>query len=152
MKDLQISPDSSRPTVHLDLGVEMFGHLDDVLADTRLATQAKRELLASWASDANAVPHIPWLRQLPDGSLVNVTKILDALKTLDAHTKDTATPRAWLWQLPFKRRRGTGLRDRGSYSRSSDDDDDPPPCPAYAARQPRSGGGASFAFPEAVPA
>ena len=82
MKNLQVSPDLRRPTVHLDLGVEMFGHLDHILTDTRLTSQAKRELLASWASDANAVPHIPWLRQLPDGSLGKTVRAGSASRAL----------------------------------------------------------------------
>ena len=152
MTNLITSSDLSRQAV-LDLEVEVSGNIDDILADTRLTAQAKRQLLTSWASDANAIAHIPWLRQLPDGSLVNVSEILRALKTLDAEA-GTATSNgpAWLWQLPFKRRRRSMLRNGTRHRHKSSDDDDPPPCPAYAARRPQSGGGASSAISEAVPA
>ena len=110
-------------------------------------------MLASWASDANAVPHIPSLRQLPDGSIVNVDDILRALKTLDgpSDTNTVGEGGTVLSTQPFIRRR-VGLRTWSRYRLGRDDDDDPPPCPAYAAIRPKSGGGAAFACAEPVPA
>ena len=46
------------------------GHYDNpenVLRDVNLTIDEKRELLASWASDARAVPDHPDLRRLDDG-------------------------------------------------------------------------------------
>jgi hypothetical protein len=152
MKDLDTNSHTDPESGSLNHSVDAYRDIDDVLSDNSLSTQMKRELLASWASDA--VPHVPWLRQLPDGSLVNVSEILRALKTLDLADAATATPdgRDSLWNLPFKRRRRTSVRGGNHIRPWNDDDDDPPPCPAYAARSPRSGGGASMVFPELVPA
>jgi len=135
---------------------ELFGHPDEVLVDARLSVQQKRALLASWASDANAVPHVPSLRQLPDGSVVDVSEILSALKALD-RPEDVDSPKfddsSLRWrplQLSFKRRRGSALRKENRYGRRRDDHDDPPPCPANAALLPRRSGGAAVAIPEPI--
>ena len=148
MTDFNISPDEPQTS---DLGImpELFGNPDDVLANSQLTTDEKRALLASWASDANAVAHIPSLRQLPDGSIVNVGEILRALKALDAQSIPPCNSRL-RWQRPFERRRGAVLRLWPRNARRSDDDDDPPPCPAVAAVRPRGGGGAAFACKEPV--
>ena len=73
---------ANHQTEHADPRSAVFGHPDDVLKDWRLTADEKRCLLAAWACDTNAVPHIPSLRQLPDGSIVNVDEILDALESL----------------------------------------------------------------------
>jgi len=66
----------------------LFGHPDDLVSDTRLTTEEKRVLLASWASDANALPYVPSLRQLPDGSIIKVDEIDPACpEALDATTR-----------------------------------------------------------------
>ena len=151
MTDLLSSPDTRRENERPDR-VEMSGQLKDVLGDRGLTTLEKRAVLASWASDANAVPHIPSLRQLPDGSAVNVRDILRALKALD-ESDETVTARksrTLLWLRPTPRR-NLDLRRWTRYGRGSDDDD-PPPCPAYAAIPPKGGGGAAFACAEVVPA
>lgn len=118
----------------------------DVLTDTRLSDDEKRALLASWATDANAVPHLPTLRQLPNGSIVKVADILKPLKALDSRAGRDPDNRR------FVRRRDRDRVGRGWFKRTNrnDDDDDPPPCPAYAAVRPKSGGGAAFNFPEPV--
>jgi len=84
----------------------LFGQPDDVLKDARLSTPEKRRLLASWASDANAIPHLPALRQLPDGSIVRVGEILDALKALgNAPDGDRSRHNCAIeWRQAFKRR------------------------------------------------
>ena len=120
----------------------------DVLTDTRLSDDEKRALLASWASDANAVAHLPTPRQLPDGSIVPVDHILKSLKTLDGDSHIKATER----RRALKRLRYNVGRLWFRPKHRNDDDDDPPPCPAYAAVRPRNGGGGAFAVPEPVAA
>ncbi|MCA6121692.1 hypothetical protein J6500_07225 [Bradyrhizobium sp. WSM 1704] len=62
----------------------LFSHPRDVLANTSLTTDEKRALLASWASDAAAVPGNPALRAPRDlRSPVKIDAILDALCRLD---------------------------------------------------------------------
>jgi hypothetical protein len=151
MMDLHSMPDPLRNSACPD-PAEMLDHLEDVLGDARLTTQEKRALLASWASDANTVPHIPSLRQLPDGSIVNVGDILRALKALYGmgETDAAGKSRTTLWTRPFTRRR-LELRTWSRCGREPDDDD-PPSCPAHAAIRPKGGGGAAFACAERVPA
>ena len=61
-----------------------FNHPLDVLADLSLTKEEKRALLASWASDAAAVPSCPGLRAPADlRSPVKIDAILDALCRLD---------------------------------------------------------------------
>lgn len=137
-----------------DPDCQPYGHPDEVLEDARLSTDEKRALLASWASDANAVPHLPMLRQLPDGSVVKVEDIFRALKALDGLDYGGASEACGaMWRRPFSRRRGsTSNRWAWKHRGPHDDDDDPPPCPAYAARLPRGSGGGAFAIPELVAA
>ena len=100
---------------------------NDIVRDPSMTMQEKRSLLASWASDARAVPNSPALRRLDDGRLVNIDDILDALKALD-RIKPTGSP--------FDQ--GTTSIRPGHWSRlgrlwrrgRDDDDDDPPPAPA----------------------
>jgi hypothetical protein len=129
------------------------GGPDDVLNHTTMSVPEKRALLASWASDAHAVPDAPSLRQLDDGSIVKVDDILRALKALDeCEQQGRDTPRK-LWHVPFTRRRGLDHRKWSWIRRSRrDDDDDPPPCPAYAAIPPKRGGGGTIAAAYAEPA
>lgn len=62
-----------------------FNHPRDVLADLSLTTEEKRALLASWASDAAAVPCRPDLRAPTElRSPVTIDAILDALCRLDS--------------------------------------------------------------------
>ena len=152
MTDLQSFPDTYRQYEHPDLAPDVFGQPDDVLNSPRLTPQEKRAVLASWASDMHAVPHVPSLRQLPDGSIIKVDDILRALKALDERVDlgsagGSCVP---LWQRSFKRRRTWDLRKFSRYGRRPDDDDEPPPCPAIAATRPKSGGGAAFAVPGPV--
>jgi hypothetical protein len=132
------------------VAVQIFGHPDDVLSDHRLSLPEKRALLASWASDANAVPGLPTLRKLPNGSIVAVAAILTALKRLDeggsrsVYGSSARSRRGSLTIGPFE-----WLRSRG---KGPDDDDDPPPCPAMAARPPRSGSGGAVAAVDLVAA
>ena len=101
----------------------------DVLSDPLMPKEAKRALLAGWASDLRAVENRPALRRLDDGTLLQIDDILDALKALDRPTE------------PAKRRNSVLVFDRHRSSRSmphagSNGDDDPPPRP-IALRLPR---------------
>jgi hypothetical protein len=61
-----------------------FLHPTDVLKDPHLSADEKREVLASWASDASAVqdePHLRWL--LGTVEPVRLDEVLEALHRLD---------------------------------------------------------------------
>jgi len=61
-----------------------FNHPSDVLKDPFLDPGEKRAVLSSWASDANAVPSRPTLRQSPTcDHAVPLSEILFALRRLD---------------------------------------------------------------------
>jgi len=103
-----------------------------LLRDTQLTTQQKREILAAWASDINAVENAPALRQLDNGAVVHIDDILDALKQLDGasqpasgqHMHGHSRPR------PLKRIGIAAYRNLRRFD--DDDDDDPPPLPSMA--------------------
>ena len=62
-----------------------FQNPDDVVKDPHLTATDKRDILASWASDASAVqdePRLRWL--LGTAEPVPVHKVIAALKRLDA--------------------------------------------------------------------
>jgi hypothetical protein len=122
---------------------------DEVLGDPEMTREEKRALLASWASDARAVPGLPSMRRLEDGSLIDVEEILQALEALDAASdpEPLTTP---LWRTPPQRRTRPSLRNwaRIIRDRRRDDDDDPPPSPVMAAVPPKPGSGGAFAYPE----
>jgi hypothetical protein len=122
---------------------------DDVLDHPSMSVTEKRALLASWASDARAVPGVPILRQLDDGSIVIVDEILRALKALDGLPQDEKCQDrpGKPWRTPFDRRQRKKWTS-WVRQRRRDDDDDPPPCPAYAAVPPRRGDGGTIAYPE----
>jgi hypothetical protein len=127
----------------------VFQRPDEVLGDTEMTREEKRALLASWASDAHAVPGLPSMRRLEDGSLIEVDEILHALKALDA-ASDPGPLTTPLWRTPPQRRSRPSLRNwaRIMRHRRRDDDDDPPPSPVMAAVPPKPGGGGAFAYPE----
>lgn len=136
MSDLHPLP-SENDTLHVGK-LTSFSHPDDVLADHDLTIPEKRRLLASWVSDANSVPHMPTLRQLPDGSVVKAEDILRALGTLDA----SDTSRSLSWRAPFQRRRGWILRNAHRRGRGPDDDGPTAKsrsCDAPSARRGRRG-------------
>ena len=65
----------------------LFSHPCEVLGASDLSTGDKREILASWVSDACAVEGAPAWRRLPGSSaLVAVDDILAALQALDRGT------------------------------------------------------------------
>jgi hypothetical protein len=122
---------------------------DEVLGNPEMTREEKRALLASWASDARAVPGLPSMRRLEDGSLIDVDEILQALKALDA-ASDPVPLTTPLWRTPPQRRSRPSLRNcaRIIRDRRRDDDDDPPPSPVMAAVPPKPGSGGAFAHPE----
>ena len=116
-------------------------HPDDVMSNLQLTQAQKREILASWASDARAGHDLPALRQLDNGAIVRVDDVLRALRALDDDVGIGRHALAWIRPLVQRQRRRPvswpkiTLQRR---SRDDDDDDDPPPCPAIIARPPRS--------------
>jgi hypothetical protein len=62
-----------------------------ILAASWFTPEEKRAVLASWASDIHAVRNKPALRELEDGTILEVDAILDALKALD-RVQQGATP------------------------------------------------------------
>lgn len=113
--------------------LEAMTHPDDVLSATDMGSDAKRELLASWASDAHAVEHAPMLRQLESGAIVRLDDIMSALHALDNHGSPHASTRSRIARAP--RTKVLRLIRRKSSSAASDDgDNDPPSPPAVAMR------------------
>jgi hypothetical protein len=93
-----------------------------VLRNPAMSKDEKRALLASWASDANAVADAPSLRRPEDGTVLSIDDILEALKALDAGENVRRLPPAW------RVRRAVGRR----HFHATEDDDDPPTTPAAA--------------------
>jgi len=109
----------------------------DILKDPSLTIAKKRAILASWASDARAVPDAPSLRKLDDGTTLDIDAILDALKQLDGEPVATRpAQQRTAGGLSHRRALGSAVRRLGKSWRHDDGDDDPPPAPA-AARVPR---------------
>ena len=112
----------------------------DVVQDPDMSIEAKRSLLASWASDARAVPNCPALRRLDDGNLVLIDDVLDAIKLLDRHPTAGTHPNGNR-VAPLRRGHWSRLARRWRGNRDDDDDDDPPTAPAaIAPRYPITGG------------
>lgn len=142
------------PGTQTSPSVERVKRLEHIIGDPEMALEDKRALLASWASDMNAVPHLPWLRQLPDGSIVKLADILRALKALDG--PDAISPAERLSFGPKRsNKKKPSLRNLfwlRPIARDGDDDDDPPPCPACPGVRPSGRGGPAFAYPDPVAA
>jgi hypothetical protein len=104
-----------------------------VVSDPTMTIAEKRALLASWASDARAVPNYPPLRRLDSGAFVTIDAVLDALKRLDKLEGVELTDAVSPWP-----RKGHWSRLGQRWRRlSRDDDDDDPFSPAPAMRPPR---------------
>jgi len=68
-----------------------FRHPFDVARHPSLEPEVKRAILASWASDANAVESRPALRRPAElGRPVPVDDVLAALRSLDGGAADAA--------------------------------------------------------------
>ena len=113
------------------------GHFDNpgsVLRDASLTVDQKRSLLASWASDARAVPDHPGLRRLDDGTIVDLDDILESLKQLE---RIPSTTRSTSSSNRFYRRQSWAVLNRILRRGENDDDDDDPTSPAPIAPRPR---------------
>jgi hypothetical protein len=120
------------------------GIIEAVLTNPYLDRDGKRAMLAAWASDARAVPDRPALRQLENGTVVELDHILRALRTLDDGPPE-AEPGPVLCQALDRRRRDARMSWRRPRRFPGHDDDDPPPCPAIIAPRPVNQGGSAFA-------
>ena len=56
---------------------------EEILGNPTLSKEEKRAVLASWLSDARALPDAPRWRQLDNGALVDVDDLYTALRVLD---------------------------------------------------------------------
>ena len=82
------------PPELMDLALDNFFHPAqpyarpiEVLANSDITADEKREILAAWASDACAVEGAPALRRAPGSAwIVSLEEILEALRALDKHT------------------------------------------------------------------
>lgn len=108
--------------------------IEHVLEAVELTIPQKRAILASWLSDARAVPNIPSLRELDNGEIVKVDDLLKALRALDRIDKaaDRCVPHP---KFRMGARQGKLLPayvKRAVRRNPFDGDDDPPPCAAAA--------------------
>ena len=70
----------------VDRRAQLAEHPREIVACEDLTTSSKREILASWASDACAVDNAPTLRRIPgSGRVVFLDDIFAALRALDQH-------------------------------------------------------------------
>jgi hypothetical protein len=66
--------------------------MNEILDDPKLTVAEKREIFASWISDARAVDNAPTLRRIDNGVLASVDEILLALKSLDHENEPPNVP------------------------------------------------------------
>ena len=102
---------------------------EDIVRDRNMSIEDKRARLASWASDARAVPNCPALRRLDDGNLVLIDEVLSALKVLDGQQVESARP-SNEHTTRFSRGHWSRLARKWRRNRDDDDDDGPPTAPA----------------------
>ncbi len=103
-----------------------------VLRAATMTVKEKRSLLASWASDARAVPDHPGVRRLDDGRILELDDILDALKQLGEFPSSTRSTKQS--HRSYRLRRWATL---SRIFRRGDNDDDDPTSPAPIAPRPR---------------
>ena len=95
-----------------DLDFESPG---DVVEDRHLTPEEKRAVLASWASDANAVDGAPSLRRRPGSwQIVHIDEILEALRDLDEQTGESGS--SWV-RRQVRRASIEAFRDRRAHRR-----------------------------------
>jgi hypothetical protein len=111
---------------------------EEILGNPTLSKEEKRAVLASWLSDARALPDAPRWRQLDNGALVDVDDLYTALRVLDDFdvgiergASVSASSTSW---RPRRKSRWIGNFIRRK--RDDDDDDDPPPVPALSRLPP----------------
>jgi hypothetical protein len=93
---------------------------EEILGNPTLSKEEKRAVLASWLSDARALPDAPRWRQLDNGALVDVERGASVSASTSWRPR-----RKSRWIGNFIRRK-----------RDDDDDDDPPPVPALSRLPP----------------
>src|ERR1700754_819128 len=123
MNDCGISEESQEPSA------PFLVHPDEVLSDLTLSKHEKRAVLASWLSDARALPDAPRWRQLDNGAFVDVDDLYVALRELDdfdvgAGKGELRYTSSTSWR-PRRKSRWVGKIIRRNLN--DDDDDDPPP-------------------------
>jgi hypothetical protein len=116
----------------------VLAHPDEILGNPHLSLDEKRAVLASWLSDAHAVPDAPAWRQRDDGAFVKVEDVLEALKSLDNQgSSDRKQPSGSQKPSPFRwRRRSRRWIDSAIRRKQRDDDDDDPPPTPVTSRLP----------------
>ncbi|ACB97357.1 hypothetical protein [Beijerinckia indica] len=95
---------------------------DEVARDSSLSLNEKREILASWASDARSIKNHPAYRLIESGQIVPLDEILKAIIRLDGESR-VQTGHLWRDQKKDDESKSDEIDD-------DDPDDDPPPVPA----------------------
>jgi hypothetical protein len=122
VRDLELDPVD--PGV-LPIGRRLtFSHPEELVGDSTIRIDAKRALLADWASDRHAVEGALGLRQLDSGAIVRLDDIISALKSLDRGATALARPSPNRRALRRLLRRPFAVRRR-----AVEPDDDPSPGP-----------------------
>lgn len=119
---------------------DVFAHPREVLDHPTLTDGQKRAILASWASDANAMVDAPDLRCLSGRKAhpVSLDAVLQALKQLDEEAAPIQAQSIRGGARQERRRPRLSLLRRYVRRNRRDDDDDPPPCPALIMPRPWS--------------
>jgi hypothetical protein len=133
-KDCSTSKEGQEPSAPL------LARPEEILSDPILSKEEKRAVLASWLSDARALPDAPRWRQLDNGALVDVDDLYAALRVLDdldaGVEKDASGYTSSTSWHPRRKSRWIGNFIRRK--RDEDDDgEDPPPVPALIRVPPR---------------
>jgi hypothetical protein len=132
-KDCKTSEDGLKPSA------PFLARPEEILGDPTLSRDEKRAVLASWLSDARALPDTPRWRQLDNGAFVDVDDLYAALRAVDDF--DVGIERGELGYASFTswrpRRRIRRIGNIIRRKRYDDDDDDPPPVPALCRLPPR---------------
>jgi len=95
---------------------------EEVARDFSLSLSEKREILASWASDARSIKDHPAYRLLESGQIVPLDDILTAIIRLDGERRVRSGD---LWRDEKNDHEG-----KSDEIDDDDPDDDPPPVPA----------------------
>ncbi len=115
-----------------------WAHPSSVVENPELSVDEKKSLLASWASDANAIPNFPALRRLKSGEIVLLDEIFKALKKLDGITDAPPFPKGQTSQgdVRVQRRKERRQAFRWRWWDRRNDDDSGPTAAAPAAPLP----------------
>jgi hypothetical protein len=130
-KDIGTSEESQEPSA------PSLARPEEILGDLTFSKDEKRAVLASWLSDARALPDVPRWRQLDNGAFVDVDDLYAALRVLDdfavgVEKRVSVYTSSTSWR-PRRKKRWIGKFIR---RRRNDDNDDPPPVPALSRLPP----------------